>query len=281
MVKLGARDRAQLVVLAYESGLVRPGWVSGNTKRRRPPPAAAPPAPPRHSRHRPARSRATGPPPRSPRACRGRGDRVDANVAAGVVERRGPRQPDHALASSAREPAAPAPSSRPRLRPIAAWRGARTPSPDRPHGSRSRELTGVPYGPGAVHRDIEAPEGVDRRLTRRSSACGSVTSVWIASARPPAPRIARSASLRADSSAAASVTAAPADASAEAEEMLSRPLPTITATFPARSGPRTGSGEVRSRSLLSPGHRSGDPNAARPLAARHRPRGDPPLRPRM
>ena len=27
MVKLGARDRAQLVVFAYESGLVRPGWV--------------------------------------------------------------------------------------------------------------------------------------------------------------------------------------------------------------------------------------------------------------
>lgn len=26
MAKLGARDRAQLVVLAYESGLVRPGW---------------------------------------------------------------------------------------------------------------------------------------------------------------------------------------------------------------------------------------------------------------
>ena len=28
MVKLGARDRAQLVVFAYESGLVRPGWKS-------------------------------------------------------------------------------------------------------------------------------------------------------------------------------------------------------------------------------------------------------------
>jgi DNA-binding NarL/FixJ family response regulator len=27
MMKLGARDRAQLVVFAYESGLVRPGWV--------------------------------------------------------------------------------------------------------------------------------------------------------------------------------------------------------------------------------------------------------------
>ncbi|MFI1675609.1 response regulator [Streptomyces sp. NPDC020607] len=27
MVKLNARDRAQLVVLAYESGLVRPGWL--------------------------------------------------------------------------------------------------------------------------------------------------------------------------------------------------------------------------------------------------------------
>jgi len=28
MVKLGARDRAQLVVMAYESGLVRPGWLA-------------------------------------------------------------------------------------------------------------------------------------------------------------------------------------------------------------------------------------------------------------
>lgn len=27
MVKIGARDRAQPVVLAYESGLVRPGWL--------------------------------------------------------------------------------------------------------------------------------------------------------------------------------------------------------------------------------------------------------------
>ena len=26
MAKLGARDRAQLVILAYETGLVRPGW---------------------------------------------------------------------------------------------------------------------------------------------------------------------------------------------------------------------------------------------------------------
>jgi DNA-binding NarL/FixJ family response regulator len=28
MIKLGARDRAQLVVFAYETGLVRPGWQS-------------------------------------------------------------------------------------------------------------------------------------------------------------------------------------------------------------------------------------------------------------
>jgi DNA-binding NarL/FixJ family response regulator len=27
MIKLRARDRAQLVVLAYETGLVRPGWT--------------------------------------------------------------------------------------------------------------------------------------------------------------------------------------------------------------------------------------------------------------
>ena len=30
MVKLGARDRAQLVVFAYESGLVRPGWADAD-----------------------------------------------------------------------------------------------------------------------------------------------------------------------------------------------------------------------------------------------------------
>jgi DNA-binding NarL/FixJ family response regulator len=28
MIKLGARDRTQLVVFAYESGLVRPGWIA-------------------------------------------------------------------------------------------------------------------------------------------------------------------------------------------------------------------------------------------------------------
>ena len=27
MLKVGARDRAQLVVYAYETGLVRPGWA--------------------------------------------------------------------------------------------------------------------------------------------------------------------------------------------------------------------------------------------------------------
>ena len=27
MIKLGVRDRAQLVVIGYESGLVRPGWM--------------------------------------------------------------------------------------------------------------------------------------------------------------------------------------------------------------------------------------------------------------
>jgi DNA-binding NarL/FixJ family response regulator len=30
MTKLGVRDRAQLVVFAYESGLVRPGWTGGS-----------------------------------------------------------------------------------------------------------------------------------------------------------------------------------------------------------------------------------------------------------
>ena len=33
MVKLHVRDRAQLVVLAYESGLVRPGWSDGSSRR--------------------------------------------------------------------------------------------------------------------------------------------------------------------------------------------------------------------------------------------------------
>ena len=27
MTKLGARDRTQLVVIAYETGLVQPGWL--------------------------------------------------------------------------------------------------------------------------------------------------------------------------------------------------------------------------------------------------------------
>jgi DNA-binding NarL/FixJ family response regulator len=27
MIKLGVRDRAQLVVVAYQTGLVRPGWL--------------------------------------------------------------------------------------------------------------------------------------------------------------------------------------------------------------------------------------------------------------
>lgn len=31
MTKLDVRDRAQLVVLAYETGLVRPGWLSGDS----------------------------------------------------------------------------------------------------------------------------------------------------------------------------------------------------------------------------------------------------------
>ncbi|WP_229073648.1 response regulator transcription factor [Actinoplanes sp. DH11] len=29
MIKMGARDRVQLVVLAYEAGLIRPGWLAG------------------------------------------------------------------------------------------------------------------------------------------------------------------------------------------------------------------------------------------------------------
>ena len=32
MTKLDARDRAQLVVLAYESGMVNPGWVTGRVR---------------------------------------------------------------------------------------------------------------------------------------------------------------------------------------------------------------------------------------------------------
>jgi DNA-binding NarL/FixJ family response regulator len=34
LTKLGARDRAQLVVLAYESGLVQPGWLCWTVSRR-------------------------------------------------------------------------------------------------------------------------------------------------------------------------------------------------------------------------------------------------------
>jgi DNA-binding NarL/FixJ family response regulator len=35
MTKLGARDRAQLVVLAYETGLVRPGWIASSGEQAR------------------------------------------------------------------------------------------------------------------------------------------------------------------------------------------------------------------------------------------------------
>ena len=40
MAKLGARDRAQLVVAAYESGLVRPGWLIDSPRFIRPRSAA-------------------------------------------------------------------------------------------------------------------------------------------------------------------------------------------------------------------------------------------------
>jgi hypothetical protein len=36
MSKLGARDRAQLVVIAYEVGLVRPGWANSAEQRDHP-----------------------------------------------------------------------------------------------------------------------------------------------------------------------------------------------------------------------------------------------------
>ena len=32
MSKLDVRDRSQLVVLAYESGMVNPGWVTGRVR---------------------------------------------------------------------------------------------------------------------------------------------------------------------------------------------------------------------------------------------------------
>ena len=37
MIKLGARDRAQLVVFAYETGLVTPGWTPDPSPRHRAP----------------------------------------------------------------------------------------------------------------------------------------------------------------------------------------------------------------------------------------------------
>ena len=57
MIKLGARDRAQLVVFAYETGLVRPGWQRLSLRLR---PGVAE-EPPRDRRRRAASRRTMGP----------------------------------------------------------------------------------------------------------------------------------------------------------------------------------------------------------------------------
>ena len=73
MVKLGARNRAQLVVIAYESGLVQPGWHGASPRvglaRRQGNPPDDPPWCPR-ARQRAQDNRGARPRPRSARRLR-------------------------------------------------------------------------------------------------------------------------------------------------------------------------------------------------------------------